>query len=87
MEQITKTQDERWFVIQDTNSGEPGLVIFGNCPLGLELTTGQPNLATFLTEDELEIAVDNIAEITDYYKDAVESDSPKFQQPSEKYPT
>ena len=87
MGQITKTQENRWHIVQDNEPGEPGLVVFGNCPLGLELTTGQPNLSVFLTEDEVEIAVNNIAAIPDYYKDAVESDSIKFQGESGKYPT
>ena len=39
---------------------------------------------TFLTEDELEAYVDNIAG-SRYYQTAVEESSPKFQLPSEKY--
>tara|TARA_R100001530_G_scaffold135990_1_gene114787 strand:+ start:1463 stop:1726 length:264 start_codon:yes stop_codon:yes gene_type:complete len=87
MGHISKTQENRWFVIQDNESGEPGIILFGDIPIGLVLDTGQPNLSVFLTEDELEIEVNNIAAIPDYYKDAVESDSIKFQGESGKYPT
>lgn len=41
-------------------------------------------ILSFFTEDELEVYLDGIAG-TDYYKDAVENGSPKFQMPSEKY--
>jgi hypothetical protein len=46
--------------------------------------TGQPNFLPFLTEDELESYLDNIAG-ENYYKNAVETQSPKFQGPSQKY--
>ena len=49
-----------------------------------ELSTGQPNILAFLTEDELETYLDNIAG-ADYYKNAVENYSDKFQAPSKKY--
>ena len=87
MGHISKTQENRWFIIQDNESGEPPIILFGHIPLELELDTGQPNLTLFLTEDELEIEVNNIAGIVDYYKDTVESGSSKFQGESGKYPT
>tara|TARA_R100001244_G_scaffold126068_1_gene96360 strand:+ start:635 stop:922 length:288 start_codon:yes stop_codon:yes gene_type:complete len=85
---IDKNNPKRWFIVQDNESGEEGIKVFGYAgDQGVnELETGQPNLTIFLTEDELEIAVNNIAAIPDYYKDAVESLSDKFQAPSEKYP-
>ena len=82
---LTKTQANRWFIVQSADSGEPGIVLFGHIPLELQLETGQPNLTVFLTEDELEIEVNNITGITDYYKDTVESGSDKFQGESGKY--
>jgi|TARA_Y100000310_G_scaffold170383_1_gene170524 hypothetical protein len=85
MGHISKTQENRWFVIQDNESGEPGIILFGHISLELELDTGQPNLTVFLTEDELEIEVNNTAGIANYYKDAVESGSDKFQGESGKY--
>jgi len=87
MGHISKTQENRWFIIQDNESGEPGIILFGHISIGFELDTGQPNLTVFLTEDELEIEVNNIVAIPDYYKDAVESGSSKFQGESGKYPT
>jgi hypothetical protein len=77
----------RWFLVYDNKPGESGFVLFGYVgPINInELSSGQPNIASFLTEDELEIYVDNIAG-ADYYKNAVESGSDKFQGPSIKYP-
>lgn len=83
---IHKDDVNRWFLVSNTTPGEPGFVLFGyagDFDVN-ELETGQPNLLSYLTEDELETYLDNIAG-ADYYKDAVESDSPKFQGPSQKY--
>jgi hypothetical protein len=85
IQHITKENPNRWFLV--TNSDlETGFVIFGNVgPVNeTELDTGQLNIYTFLTEDELEEYVDNIAG-QEYYKNAVENNSPKFQLPSDKY--
>jgi len=85
IQHITKDNPNRWFIV--TNSDlETGFVIFGNVgPINeTELNTGQPNIYTFLTEDELEAYVDNIAGAR-YYQTSVEDSSPKFQLPSEKY--
>ena len=86
MHGIHKDDVNRWFLVSDATPGEPGFVLFGY--VGdfdvNQLETGQINVISFLTEDELEIHVDTIAG-ADYYKDAVESRSPKFQGPSGKY--
>ena len=83
---IHKDDVNRWFLVYDNDPGELGFVLFGY--VGAidvnELVTGQPNILAFLTEDELEIYLDNIAG-ADYYKNAVESQSEKFQGPSQKY--
>mgnify|MGYP000032362245 FL=1 len=83
---IHKDDVNRWFLVYDNDEGELGFVLFGY--VGAidvnELVTGQPNILAFLTEDELEIYLDNIAG-ADYYKNAVESQSEKFQGPSQKY--
>ena len=83
---IHKDDVNRWFLVYDNDEGELGFVLFGY--VGAidvnELVTGQPNILAFLTEDELEIYLDNIAG-ANYYKNAVESDSEKFQGPSQKY--
>ena len=84
--QITKDNPKRWFLVYDNDEGERGFVLFGYVgDINVnELSTGQPNILAFLTEDELEIYLDNIAG-ADYYKNAVESQSEKFQPPSQKY--
>ena len=83
---IHKDDINRWFLVYDNDPGELGFVLFGYVgPIDVnELVTGQPNILAFLTEDELEIYLDNIAG-ANYYKNAVESDSEKFQGPSQKY--
>lgn len=84
--QITKDNPNRWFLVYDNDEGEEGFVVFGWVgPIDVnELSTGQPNILAFLTEDELEIYLNNIAG-KGYYKESVESESPKFQGPSGKY--
>ena len=76
----------RWFLVYDNDPGEESFILFGYVgPINInELSTGQPNILAFLTEDGLEIYLDNIAG-DNYYKDAVETSSDKFQGPSGKY--
>jgi len=83
---IHKDDVNRWFLVYNNDEGELGFVLFGYVgPIDVnELETGQPNILSYLTEDELEIYLDNIAG-ADYYKNAVESKSDKFQPPSQKY--
>lgn len=83
---IHKDDVNRWFLVYDSDEGELGFVLFGYVgPIDVnELETGQPNILSYLTEDELEIYLDSIAG-ANYYKDAVESESEKFQGPSQKY--
>ena len=83
---IHKDDINRWFLVYDNDEGERGFVLFGYVgPIDVnELETGQPNILSYLTEDELEIYLDSIAG-ANYYKDAVESQSNKFQPPSQKY--
>lgn len=86
IKEITKDNENRWFLVYDNDEGKEGFVLFGY--VGAinvnELSTGQPNILAFLTEDELETYLDNIAG-AGYYKEAVESESDKFQPPSGKY--
>ena len=84
---IGKNNPNRWYISQNSGSGETSIIAFGNAGLvGInELITGQPILLDYLTEDELEIKVNDVSGIADYYKDAVENESLKFQMPSEKY--
>tara|TARA_R110000772_G_scaffold154460_1_gene265440 strand:+ start:60 stop:341 length:282 start_codon:yes stop_codon:yes gene_type:complete len=83
---IHKDDINRWFLVYDNDPGEESFILFGYVgPINVnELSTGQPNILSFLTEDELEIYLDNIAG-DNYYKDAVETSSDKFQGPSVKY--
>ena len=83
---IHKDDINRWFLVYDNDLGEESFILFGYVgPINVnELSTGQPNILSFLTEDELEIYLDNIAG-DNYYKDAVETISDKFQGPSVKY--
>tara|TARA_R110000772_G_scaffold1236_1_gene4382 strand:+ start:2229 stop:2522 length:294 start_codon:yes stop_codon:yes gene_type:complete len=83
---IHKNDINRWFLVYDNDEGEEGFVLFGFVgPIEVnQIMTGQPNILPFLTEDELEIYLDNIAG-ENYYKNAVESASEKFQGPSQKY--
>jgi hypothetical protein len=84
--EILKDNPNRWFLVYDNDEGEQSFVLFGY--VGeinvYELMTGQPNILAFLTEDELESYLDGIAG-ENYYKEAVETQSPKFQGPSQKY--
>ena len=83
---IHKDDINRWFLVYDNDSGEEGFVVFGYVgDINVnQLETGQPNILAFLTEDELESYLDSIAGL-DYYKNAVENYSDKFQGPSQKY--
>ena len=84
--EITKDNPKRWFLVYDNDTGEESFILFGYVgDINVnQLETGQPNILAFLTEDELEIYLDNIAG-DNYYKDAVETSSDKFQGPSGKY--
>jgi hypothetical protein len=86
IKEITKDNPKRWFLVYDNDLGEESFILFGW--VGTinvnQLMTGQPNILAFLTEDELEIYLNDIAG-ADYYKNAVESKSEKFQGPSQKY--
>jgi hypothetical protein len=78
---IDETDVKRWLCIKKQNNT---VLVFGNCPMGSGLVSGQPYLQTFLTEDELEIYVDNILG-TGYYQIAVETSSELFMGFSGKY--
>tara|TARA_R110001606_G_scaffold339250_1_gene487307 strand:+ start:1997 stop:2275 length:279 start_codon:yes stop_codon:yes gene_type:complete len=86
IKEILKDNPKRWFLIYDNESGSEGFVLFGYVgPINInQLMTGQQNILAFLNEDELEVYLDNIAG-ENYYKNAVESESEKFQGPSKKY--
>lgn len=78
---IDKTDTDRWFCIE---TEENIIHVFGQVDLGNRLDTGEFTLITYLTEDELEIYVDNELG-PDAYKDAVENGSELFMGESGKY--
>ncbi len=84
--EISLTDNTRWFAVSNA-SGEANLFVFGYVgPINeTELVSGQPNLNAFLTEDALETWVNTDTGNPDYYKNAVETSSLKFQGPSGKY--
>lgn len=86
-EQINRDDPKRWFIIQNNESGEESIIVFGNAGNQgeTELTTGQPILLNYLTETELQTKVNEVTGIPDYYKDAVELADDKFQKPSGLY--
>jgi hypothetical protein len=78
---ISKTDSKRWFCVE--TSGDI-IKVFGHANLGSVLDTGQPNLETYLTEDELETYINSVLGVN-YYKDAVETSNPIFMGESGKY--
>lgn len=87
MRVINTNDAKRWFVVQNGQSGDAGLQLFGRCIDNAVLDIPDAMTAeTFLTEDELEVVVDDIATAEDYYKDAAESNAINFSMPSDKYP-
>ena len=71
---ISKTDEKRWFCVETIADV---IHVFGQVDLGNVLNTGEPTLLTYLTEDELEIYVDNKLG-PDAYKDAVENGGELF---------
>ena len=84
---ISKDNPKRWFIVQDNGTGEESIILFGNAgDQGVNvLVTGQPILRTYLSENTLESIVNTVANIPDYYKDSIETESEKFQGPSGEY--
>jgi len=77
---IDKNDPNRWLYGKIAGTGEDSLKVFGNVgPLGeTELETGLPTLETFFTEEELQTAVNTIADNPNYYQEQIELDSNKF---------
>ena len=65
---IDKDNPNRWALIQNDSTGEQSIVSFGY--IGeqgeTELESGLPNVTSYLTEQELEIAVDIAADNPEY---------------------
>ncbi len=74
MQKIEKDNPNRWFYGKIAGTGEDSLKVLGYVGLQgkTELETGLPILVTFFTEEELQTAVNTIADNPNYYKDQVE---------------
>ncbi len=93
---ITKSDENRWFVVEKSRNiiqklfltGESKIVLFGNAgPQNVtQLVTGQPELTSYYTEEALESKVNSIAGDSNYYKEQAETEGDKFQGPSGLYP-
>ena len=70
---LDKDNPNRWVLITNENEGADSLFSFGNGgEQGVTIVeTGQPNLVSFFTEEELEEAVNTIALDPAYYKNAM----------------
>ncbi len=77
---ISKNDTNRWFYGKISGTGEDSLKVFGNVGLlgETELETGLPILETFFTEEELQTAVNTVADNPNYYQEQIELDSEKF---------
>tara|TARA_R100001126_G_scaffold90270_1_gene59408 strand:- start:258 stop:548 length:291 start_codon:yes stop_codon:yes gene_type:complete len=82
---LDKDNPNRWVLITNENEGADSLFSFGNGgEQGVTIVeTGQPNLVSFFTEEELEEAVNTIALDPAYYKNAVEAEDGRFLPPSQ----
>ncbi len=86
MNTLSKDDPKRWFLVKDEGTGEESLQVFGYAgDIGMEVQTNHPILQNWLTEEELQSEVNSIAGDDEYYKDAVETESTKFQLPSQLY--
>lgn len=82
---LDKDNPNRWVLITNESEGADSLFSFGNGgEQGITIVeTGQPNLVSFFTEEELEEAVNTIALDPAYYKNAVETEDGRFLPPSQ----
>jgi hypothetical protein len=86
MNTLEKNDPKRWFLVRDNGEDEQSLQVFGYAgDVGTEVQTNHPVLSNWLTEQELEKEVNSIAGSGTYYKEAVETESYKFQLPSQIY--
>ena len=84
---IDKDSAKRWFYVQTNSTGEDSLICFGNAGEQFisVVDSGEFLLNDYLTENELQIEVNNIAGSNDYFKTSVETNNGKFLYPSGLY--
>ena len=70
MLQIERDDPKRWFIAKKVGNTADDLVLFGNVTNGTILSTGQPELLQYLTEEELQSKVNEIAGESNYYEEA-----------------
>jgi hypothetical protein len=87
IQNISKDNPNRWFYISNDVSTIEGLVLCGYVGvIGVsQLATGEPNILSFVSEEDLETYVNTLSGIADYYEQLVLHDSDKFQEPSTIY--
>ena len=68
--EILKDNPNRWFLVYDNDHDAESFVLFGYVgPINVnQLISGQPNILAFLTEDDLEDYINDIAG-ENYYKE------------------
>ena len=84
---INKDDPKRWILVKLDGNGADSLMLFGNLgEVGSQgLSSRKPIILNYMTEQELEAVVNEIADDEKYYQDAVETESDKFMMPSEIY--
>tara|TARA_R110002020_G_scaffold445073_1_gene656919 strand:- start:278 stop:577 length:300 start_codon:yes stop_codon:yes gene_type:complete len=84
---INKDDPKRWVIVRFNTEGVDSLVSFGNLgEVGSQgLSTNRPIVLSYMTEQELETVINEIAGDENYYQDAVETENDKFMMPSGLY--
>ena len=88
MKEIFPTDPNRWFIARKTSLFTPGIdtvVVFGNAPFNTRVSTGQPVLETFYTEEELQSKINQMAGDDNYYENAVTTGDSRYNGVSEIY--
>ena len=84
---INKDDPKRWVIVRFDTEGVDSFVSFGNLgEVGSQgLSTNRPIVLSYMTEQELETVINQIADDENYYQDAVETENDKFMMPSGLY--
>tara|TARA_Y100000748_G_C15487530_1_gene485316 strand:- start:128 stop:424 length:297 start_codon:yes stop_codon:yes gene_type:complete len=79
---ITKDDPKRWVIVRFDTEGTDSLVLFGNLGEETQLESPRPIVLNYMTEQELETVVNEVADDENYYQNAVETENDKFMMPS-----